>query len=167
MPQPQLSLNQFQLQTIVGVQAFEGPGVIQTLQAVISPNQATALSAGQAVQFDTAITAAGLPNIIAAAPNVYADAYLLYDIQKSQSQFVSGAVVQIALGGILQMLAEATIEPGNVVQDNTTDPGGVAPWATTGYYPRGVAIDYGVAGQIVRVNLAPFAIKAAQAAAHA
>lgn len=165
--QPFLSLNQFNQQPILGQQAFEGPSALMALQAVVSATGSPSLAPGQAVKWDSTITGtpSGLPQIVAAAPNEYADAYILFDV-KNSAPLLSGTTVVVVLQGILWMLAGSTVSIGDTVQDDATA-GNVSLFATTGKYPRGVSLDYGTVGQLVRVNLTPFTIKAAQASAHA
>lgn len=166
--QPLLSLNQFNQQPVLGQAAFDGPGALVAIHAQVSATGAASLAPGQAVQFDSAITGvpSGLPQIVAASASQYADGYVLFDV-KNTSPIVSPQVVVIVLRGILWMLSDAAINIGQVVQDGA-DVGGVSPFATTGAYPRGVSLDYcAAAGVLVRINLTPFTIKAAQAPAHA
>lgn len=165
--QPNLSLNQFNQQPILGQQAFDAPNALMVLQAVISSTGSPSLYPGQAVKFDSSIvsTPSALPQIVPAVGTEYADAYILYDV-KNSAPMLAGTVVQVVLQGILWMLADATVSVGQVIQDGA-DAGGVAPFATTSYYPRGISLDYGTVGQLVRVNLFPASNKAAQAAAHA
>lgn len=165
--QPNLSLNQFNQQPILGQQAFEGPNALVSIQAVVSATGSPSLYPGQAVKFDTTITGtpSGLPQIVAAAGTAYADGYILSDV-KNAAPLTSGAVVVIVLQGILWMLAESTVTIGDILQDGA-DAGGVATFATTNYYPRGVALDYGTVGQLIRCNMTPFTIKAAAAPVHA
>lgn len=164
--QPNLSLNQFSQQPILGMQAMVAGSLPMVIQAVVSATGSPTLYPGQAVKFDSAITStpSALPPIIAAAPTAYADGYILYDV-KNSSGMTSGVVVQIVLQGVLWMLAESTVSVGDIVQDGA-DVGGVATFATATYYPRGVSLDYGTVGQLIRVNLSPFTIKAASASAH-
>lgn len=166
--QPQQSLNLFTQQPILGQAAFTNPGTLTVLQAVVSANQATALVPGQAIQFDSAIvsTPSGLPPIISASGTQYADGYILYDV-KAGGALIAGVTLQIVLGGILWMLSEAAVNIGAQLQDGA-DAGGVATFATTSYYPRGVSLDYAsAAGQLIRCNMQPAIAKAVVAAAHA
>ena len=166
--QPQQSLNLFGQQPILGQAAFTNPGALTVIQAVVSATGSPSLVPGQAIQFDSAITTtpSGLPPIVAASGTQYADGYILYDV-KAGGALTAGTVVQIVLGGILWMLSEAAISIGAQLQDGA-DAGGVATFATTSYYPRGVALDYASAsGQLIRCNMQPAIAKAVVAAAHA
>ena len=166
--QPLLNLNQFSQQPVLGQLALGIGSWPIVRQVVISPNQATALAAGQAVKYDTAVTAnpTGLPPIIACAANAYADGYLLYDVQHQGAALTANVVVQIVLQGAVWMLVEGTtVDSGSVLEDGA-DVGSMEPFATTGNYPRGVSLDYATSGQLFRADLTPFTIKSAQAAAH-
>lgn len=164
--QPQLNQNQFNQQPVLGQLATGIGAPPLTLQAVVSPNQSGNLAPGQAIKFDTAVLTNGIPSIIACAANVYADGYIIYDV-KAGGSLASGTFVQILLQGIMWMLVEGTtIDQGNALEDGS-DVGSMEPFATTGNYPRGIAIDYGTSGQLFRAALSPFTVKAAQASAHA
>jgi len=165
--QPQLSLNQFKMQTVLGMQAM-GIGSFPIVKSfIVSPNQATTLTPGQAVQIDTAVLQNGLPAIIAASGTQYADGYLLYSLKNGGLLFTAGDICEVLQQGAMWMMVESTtIDQGNALQDGT-DAGAMSPFATTGYYPRGIALDYAVgAGTLFRADLTPFTAKSAQAAAH-
>lgn len=167
MSQPNLNLNQFAQQPVVGMLATIPGGFNQTIQAVVSVNQASALAAGQAIKFDTALTTNNLPPIVSCAANAYADGYVIYNVKTQQASFTAGVVVEILLDGILWMLADgANVTLGNALQD-TANAGGMANYATTGDFSRGTALDFGTNGQLFRALLKPAAVKAAQATAHA
>ena len=166
--QPQLNLNQFSQQPVVGQLAMglNGSPTV-AIQAVVSATGSPSLSPGQAIMFDTTVTTSptGVPPIVAASATQYADGYIIYDV-KLGGTLTSGTFVQIMLQGIMWMLAEGTIDSGSALQDGA-DVGGVAVFATTSDYPRGTSLDYGTVGQLVRAFLTPATVKAAQASAHA
>ena len=164
--QPNLSLNQFSQQPILGQLALSLGSPPLVIQAVVSATGSPTLYAAQAIQFDSTITStpSGVPPIVAASGTQYADGYILYDV-KNNGGWTSANVVQVVLQGVLWMLAESTVDVGQVVQDGA-DVGGVAAFATTSYDPRGISLDYGTVGQLIRVMLFPASNKAAQAAAH-
>ncbi len=86
---------------------------------------------------------------------------------KLGGSLTAGTIVQVMLQGIMWMLAEATVDSGTALEDGT-DVGGVQAYGTggTGYFSRGVSLDYGTVGQLVRAFLSPITVKSAQAAAH-
>lgn len=167
--QPSLSLNQFKMQPVLGMQAMGIGSFPLVVSAVVSPNQATSLSPGQAIQFDTAVLQAGTPSIIAAPSTVgqqLVDGYLLYSLRMGGTLFTSGNLCEVLLQGAMWMMAESAIDMGNQLQDGA-DVGGMAAYATTGYYSRGVALDYAAtAGTLFRANLTPFTAKSSGAVSH-
>lgn len=166
MSQPLLSLNQFAQQAVVGQEALGIGGPNNVIQAVVSPNQATTLSPGQAIKFDANVLQAGIPAIVSCAANAYADGYVLYDVKNGGINLTIGDICQILIGGFMWMFVDGTtIDQGAVVED-TANVGGVEPLGTTGgSYPRGIAIDYGVTATLIRVNLMPAVTKVTAAAA--
>lgn len=165
--QPNLSLNQFSQQPILGQLALALGAPPMVIQAVVSTTGSPSLSPGQAIKFDTTIVTGptGIPPIVACAASAYADGYILYDV-KSGGTLTAGTVVQILLQGVIWMLADGTVDSGTVLQDDASDVGAMEAWATTGAYPRGVSLDYATVGQLFRANVSPFTVKAAQASAH-
>jgi hypothetical protein len=166
--QPNLSLNQFKMQPVLGMQAL-GIGSFPIVKSVVvSPNQATTLTPGQAIMFDTTVDQNGIPAIISATGEQYADGYLLYSLKNGGLLFTTGDICEILQQGAMWMMCEGTtIDQGNQLQDGA-DAGGMAPYATTGYYSRGVALDYATgAGTLFRADLTPFTVKSAASAAHA
>jgi|ERR1035437_1829329 hypothetical protein len=164
--QPLLNLNQFGQQPVLGMAAFGAPQALNVIQAVVSATGTPTLYSGQAIKYDATITTtpSAIPPIVAAAGTAYADGYILYDVQNGGG-ITQAQVCQIVLQGVLWMLAESTVSVGDIVQDGA-DVGGVATYGTSTYYPRGVSLDYGTVGQLIRVNLSPFTIKASATAAH-
>lgn len=166
--QPKLNLNQFGQQPVLGQLALGVGSYPIVRQVVISPNQATALAFGQAVKYDTAVTAnpTGLPPIVSAAQGDYADGYILFDVQHQDAALTANIVVQMLLQGAMWMLADGTVDSGTLLQDDASDVGAMETWATTGAIPRGVSLDYATSGQLFRADLTPFTVKAAHASAH-
>lgn len=166
--QPQLNLNQFSQQAVVGQLALglTGSPTI-AIQAVVSATGSPSLSPGQAVKFDTTITTnpTGLPPIVACAQNAYADGYIIYDVKLGGTLTV-GTKVQIMLQGVMWVLADGTVQSGNALQDDATDIA-LELYATTGAFSRGVSLDFATVGQLFRAFLSPEPNKAAQIAAHA
>jgi hypothetical protein len=165
MAQPLLNLNQFTQAPVVGMEALGIGSANNVIQAVVSANQATTLSPGQAIKFDTATLQAGSPAIVSCAPNAYADGYVLYDVKNGGLVLTAGVECQILLSGFIWMYVDGTtIDQGLTVED-TSNVGGVEPLGTSGgSLRRGTAIDYGVSGSLIRVNLLPAIIKAVLAA---
>ena len=166
--QPNLSLNQFGQQAIVGQLAMGIGSPPNVISAVVSANQATTLSYGQAIKFDTAVvTQIGVPPIISCAASTLADGYLIYSTKNAGTALTAGVFVEVLLGGVMWMLVEGTtVLSGSLLEDGA-DVGSMQPFATTGNFPRGVSLDWATSGQLFRANLQPGNIKAANAAAHA
>lgn len=144
-----LNINQFQQVPIRGEQDLQisRSGV---LSAIVSPNQATALKAGDFVKIDAAvITAGNFPNIVAAASSAVGLVFvIIHDVKKDS--YVAGDVLQVAplIGGpVVFLTAAATIAPGAAVEDS----GSSTVQTLSGGKLRGYALDPGVTGQLLRV----------------
>lgn len=165
--QPTLSLNQFKMQPVLGMQAIGigSPPIVRSV--LVSPNQATTLTPGQAIKYDVTVLQNGLPAIVSAVGTEPADGYLLYSLKNGGLLFTANDRCEILLQGAMWMMCEGTtIDMGNQLQDGT-DAGGMAPYATSTYYSRGVALDYATgAGTLFRADLTPFTAKSSGAVAH-
>lgn len=168
--QPFQSLTQLLPQGIAGPDALGLTTNPIVITVKISPNQLTSLVPGQAVKFDAAVTAVGVPNIIACAQNAYADGYVLYDAKNggatSLSPLQANNECLMLISGVQWFFVNsANVVQGQVIEDSPVA-GGVEPLGTTvGAFPRGIAIDYGATGSIVRCLMMPAAAKICAAAA--
>ena len=122
----------------------------QAIAVQISPNQATALNAGDVVKFDSTQTMPGLPWVIAAADNETGVGVLKKDLK--QSIFAAGAVadMQTNIGPISVQVAAATCVPGNILE---TSSGGVQPKSAGA--AKFLGIDYGTTGMTIRCAILP------------
>ncbi len=144
-----LNINQFAQVPIRGQQDLQ---ISQTgsLSCIVSPNQATALKAGDYVKIDANVTTAGnFPNVIAAANSVVGLVFVVIHSVQHDS-YVAGDVIQCAPlinGPVLFLTAAATIAPGAAVEDS----GSSTVQTLSGGKLRGYALDPGVTAQLVRV----------------
>lgn len=126
---------------------------------VLSANQdtpAVTVQAGTPAKIDTSITAGFVPNFLQAAVSDVAIGYFKRTAKKAL--FAIGDVVEVAItaGPVMWLLAEGTITPGAKVE-SATDLLGVVTLASG--KARGIALDYGTSGQLIRVILAgPFSL---------
>ena len=154
-PQPSININEFAQQAVAGQLDLNisAPGAL--LPAVVSPNQVGSLFCGQEVKLDAAVTTPGSVNVVAAAVTDAAPVAfgrIAYNVKASV--FVAGDSVQIAIyGKVMWLNANSTIAAGDVVDDVASSSGvDVETHGTTGgSKQRGIALDPGVAGQLLRV----------------
>lgn len=148
-----LNINQF-AQVAVRGQLDLKISLSGIITGIISANQATALAAGDAVVLDSAITVAGTPQFKAAGNADVADGYMIFDPKSSSVS--SPNAIQVALrfqGPVMWLLAAATVRPGYFVEQATG--GGYDVQELAAGKLRGLALDYGTVGQLIRVILVP------------
>jgi hypothetical protein len=142
-----LNINQFQQVTVRGTLDLQisKDGV---LTGQISVNQATDLNPGDFVKLDTANTGP-VPQFVAADDDDTGIGAIIYDVK--QSTLSAGVACQVAfLGGpVMWLEAGATISPGDAVEDNGS--GQVITKAA--HAQKGIALDPGVTGELLRVIL--------------
>jgi len=131
------------------------------IAGILSPNQASAVVAGNPAAIDTTIayTAGSVINFILATANVLAFGFFTPTVQNFT--FASGVPtpVQVAglFGPVMWLLADGTITPGATVY-NLNDANHVNATGTSSK-ARGIALDYAVTGQALRVMITnPLAI---------
>lgn len=147
-----LFTNQFNQQVAVGDVDL---GIMQTgaLAGILSPNQSTpglTVVAGAPAKFDTTITSGYVPNFLQAG--ITDVAIGLFKRTSMVGTFGLLDVVEVALfaGPVVWLLAAATITPGlTVYQDANNAVVGTGGGAKS----RGIALDYAVSGQVLRVLL--------------
>ncbi len=125
------------------------------IAGILSPNQASAVVAGMPAKIDTAIayTAGSVINFLFAAQTELAFGFFTPTVQNFT--FASGVPtpVQVAglFGPVMWMLANGTITPGAVVYNDST---GAFVNVTMGSNKvRGIALDYAITGQALRVMI--------------
>lgn len=151
-----LYTNQFGQQVAVGDVDL---GINQTgaLVGILSPNQsspAVTVTAGSPVKIDTTITSGYVVNFLQAG--ITDVAIGVFKRTANQATFAVLDVVEVALfgGPVVWLLANATITPGSIVYQ---DVNGLVVGSGGGAKSRGIALDYAVAGQVLRV-LMPSAV---------
>lgn len=151
--------NQFAMSTVLGDLDLQFPGGVITGR--VSPNQATALVAGQPVKIDSASTGGVIP-LLALAANTDSTFGFVIRTLKDQS-FPTNAAVEIAIqGAVMQMNAGAAITRGAKVEVVQSTPGNVITSAGTNPVV-GFALDEAAgAGSLLRVYILTPAITSAQ-----
>lgn len=150
----QININQFAQGTVRGDldQQIARSGVIQGL--VSSANTTTAINAGDAVDLDSANTAVGAPQFITALYTDSSFGYMIFD-PKSSSVLTPG-VIQVACnytGPIIWLIAGGTIAAGAFVEQANSGTYDVVTYGTSSSKVRGIALDPGTIGNLMRVIL--------------
>lgn len=145
-----LSINQFAQVAVRGQLDLQlaKKGV---LSGLISANETDPVTAGDAVVIDGTITTPGVPQFVLAAVGDVAHGYMIQDPQKSSQE--APAAIQVAMrfsGPIMWLTAAATVRPGYFVEQAAAN-GDVQEIASGKL--RGLSLDYGTVGQLVRVIL--------------
>ncbi len=135
------------------------------IAGILSPNQAAAVVAGSPAKIDTTIAyaAGSVINFLAAVANDLAFGFFTPTVQNATFVGSTGSAiatpVQVAglFGPVMWLLADGTITPGGTVY-NSTDATHVN-LTNTSSKARGIALDYAVTGQALRVMITnPMAI---------
>lgn len=147
-----LNINQFAQTAVLGQldQQIARSGVIQGM--VSAANTTTPIVAGDAVDLDPAVTVVGAPQFITALNTDSAFGYMAYDV-KADSVLTPG-FIQVASfynGPVMWLLAGGTIAPGAFVEQSTA--GTVVTFGTSTSKVRGIALDPGATGALLRVIL--------------
>ena len=127
-------------------------GVVQG--QVSAANTTTPLTAGDAVELDSSVTVVGSPQFLKAPSTDSSFGYVVYDV-KSASVLTPG-FVQVAInyvGPVMWLLANGTIAPGTFVEQAAAGPNDVVAYGTASSKLRGIALDPGTAGNLMRVIL--------------
>lgn len=150
-----LNINLFEQVAVRGQQdlAIAHSGILSGM--VSAASGATPILAGDAVKLDPAVTVVGQPQFlkaVAADASAVAIGYAIMD-PKSSSVLTPGQI-QVALrfhGPVLWLTAAATIAPGAQVEQ--VNAGGDVQTLAAGTL-RGIALDPGTVGNLMRVILA-------------
>lgn len=148
-----LNINQFAQVAVRGQldQQIARSGVIQG--QVSAANTTTPIKPGDAVSLDPAVTVVGAPQFVTAASTDSSFGYMAYDV-KSSSVLTPG-VIQVACnftGPVMWLVAAGTIAAGAFVEQAAAG-GDVLTYGTSTSKLRGVALDPGSVGQLMRVIL--------------
>jgi hypothetical protein len=146
-----LYTNQFNQQVAVGDIDL---GIMQTgaLAGVLSANQsspAVTVLAGAPAKIDTTITSGYIVNFLQAAQTDLAIGFFKRTLM--EGTFSIGDQVEVALfgGPVMWLLANGTITPGATVYNDTT--GAFVNVTASSNKARGIALDYALTGQVLRV----------------
>lgn len=148
-----LNINQFAQVPVRGQQDLK-IALSGVLSGLVSPNQATPLTAGDAVKLDAAVLLAGTPQFVAAGNSDVADGYMIFD--PKASTVATPNAMQVAMrfpGPVIWLLAAATVHMGAFVEQATG--GGYDVQELAAGKLRGLALDFGTVGQLIRVILVP------------
>jgi hypothetical protein len=144
--------NQFGQQVAVGDADL---GIVQTgsLAGIVSPNQASpavTIPAGAPAKIDTTITSGYIVNFLQAG--ITDVAIGTFKRTSTAGTFALLQQVEVAIfgGPVVWLLANATITPGQTVYQDTNN---LVVGTGGGAKSRGIALDYAVAGQVLRVLL--------------
>lgn len=150
---PSQYTNQFEQSPVIGMRDLSLLSGSGALAFQVSPNQATALKAGDAFVLDPAITAPmGMPQVIACADGSVPLGTVAFT-NKAVS-FAAGEVIEglVFLGPVVFMVADSTIVAGVKVERTGTFVQTKNAGAT-----MGIAMDPGVQNQFLRIALLPIA----------
>lgn len=145
-----LNINQF-AQVAVRGQVDLKIALSGIISGIVSANQATPLVAGDAVMLDNAITVAGTPQFVAATDADVAHGYMIFD--PKASTVATPNAIQVAMrfmGPVVWLVAAATVRPGFFVEQAAS--GGDVIELAAGKL-RGLALDFGTVGQLIRIIL--------------
>lgn len=150
-----LNINQFEQVAVRGQldQQIAHFGVVQGM--VSAANTTTAIKPGDAVDLDPAVTVVGLPQFTTALYTDVSFGYAAYD-PKSSSVLTPG-LIQVTMrwsGPVMWLVAGGTIAPGALVEQANSATYDVVTFGTSSSKVRGVALDYGSIGNLMRVILA-------------
>lgn len=148
-----LNINQFAQVAVRGQtdQQIARSGILQGM--VSAANTTTPIQPGDAVDLDPAVTVVGQPQFITALSTDSSFGYMIFD-PKSSSVLTPGTI-QVAMnyvGPVLWLVAAGTIAPGAFVEQAASG-GDVLTFGTSTSKVRGIALDPGSVGQLMRVIL--------------
>ncbi len=147
--------NQERITPILGMLDFNQPGTATILDAIVSPNQATALQPGQIVKLDTTVTVPGVWQVVAAADTDVPWGMVIYTVRKNSLS--TPDQVKVALPGtggnpIIWHVAGASITLGQSLQYDTTGAVDLIPLAAGTKIAK--ALDPAASGALFRVAFA-------------
>lgn len=149
-----LNINQFSQVAVRGQLDLQiaASGVIQGM--VSAANTTTPLLAGDAVDLDSSITVVGAPQFLKALYTDSSFGYVAYDVKDSST--LTPGFVQVACGyrgPVMWLIAGGTITPGAFVEQANSSTVDVVTYGTSSSKLRGVALDPGTTGNLMRVIL--------------
>lgn len=149
-----LNINQFAQVAVRGQQdlSISRSGVISGM--VSAANTTTPIDAGDAVLLDSAITVVGQPQFVTAAYTDVAFGYMIFD-PKSSAVLTPGQI-QVAcrfFGPVIWLVAGGTIAPGTFLEQANSSTVDVVAYGTSSSKLRGIALDPGTSGNLMRVIL--------------
>ena len=149
-----LNINQFAQVAIRGQLDLQisASGVLQG--PVSAANTTTAITAGTAVDLDPAVTVVGAPQFITALYSDSAFGYMAYDVKTSSA--LTPTYIQVATGyrgPVMWLSAGGTINPGQFVEQANSASVDVVVYGTSSSKIRGIALDPGATGNLMRVIL--------------
>lgn len=146
--------NQERITPILGMLDFNQPPTATILDAVVSPNQATALQPGQIVKLDTSVTVPGVWQVLAAVNTDIPFGMVIYNTRKnlvSAQDQVKVAVPGVGGNPIIWHVAGASITLGAWLQYNTNGSISMIPVAAGKQIAQ--ALDPAASGQLFRIAL--------------
>ena len=148
-----ININQFAQTTVRGAldQQIAKSGVVQG--QVSAANTTTPIEAGDFVDLDPAVTVVGAPQFTTALDTDKAFGVMVFD--PKASTVLTPGVIQVAMlrnGPVVWLTASNTIAPGALVEQAASG-GDVALYGTATSILRGLALDPGSAGNLMRVVL--------------
>lgn len=149
-----LNINQFAQVAVRGQQdqSISRSGIFSGQAS--AANSTTPLNAGDAVDLDPAVTVVGQPQFVKALYTDVAFGYMILD-PKASSVLQPGQL-QVAsrwTGPVLWLIAGGTIAPGTFVEQANSSTVDVVAYGTSSSKLRGIALDPGTSGQLMRVIL--------------
>ena len=131
------------------------------LAGILSANQsspAVTVPAGAPAKIDTTITAGRVVNFLQAGENEFAIGFFRRTSMEATFNIGDDVIVTLLGGPVMWLLAGETITPGAVVYSDST--GAHVTVTSASSRARGIALDYAVSGQPVRVMImAPLGIQ--------
>lgn len=148
-----ININQFSQTPILGQldQQIARSGVVQGM--VSAANTTTPIHAGDCVDLDPAVTVVGAPQFITALNTDVSFGYMIND-PKADTVLTPG-FIQVAMrwvGPTIWLTAGGTIAAGALVEQGAF-PGTVVTYGTSTNKVRGLALDPGTTGNLLRVVL--------------
>jgi hypothetical protein len=146
--------NQERISPILGMLDFNQPPTATILDAIVSPNQATALQPGMPVKLDTSVTIPGVWQVLAAADTDVPWGMVIYNVTKNLVS--SPGQVKVAIPGaggnpIIWHVAGAAITLNQYLQYDTTGAIDLIPVAAGKRIAQ--ALDPAAQGALFRVAL--------------
>ena len=127
-----------------------GAGGGYAIAVQISPNQATALKAGDFVKFDSTQTIPGLPWVVAAADNEIGIGVLQRNLKASSFSAGDACDLLANIGPVSVQVAAGTVTPGSQLE---TASGAVQVVASNP--PKFLCLDYATSGMTCRCAVLP------------